>query len=606
MEPGMPFIRVTLALLMGCSRVLVGSPPPAVEPLPNRIDAVFGRAVVFPVRMTGREAVSEFEVRLDDGHALTAEVQWIRMNARTLAVCGKAQWLPAAMELEAMPAGAPGTGTGPGTWVASIQFPLTSSGQGFWIGPNRYEPNWLPDPRRLASSAGGLGRAWNSPLRAGWRESPLLVALVEPYADLPMQKWRYDLCMSGLVPGEEFDAREPGGPVDDLEALRAEVARQKAFTPVTDQLEALERARWQVALARLWLVEPSLSFPVREMLAGAVETPGGVLPLWRASQSQLNDLLDALLRPRASDEERVRHVRSWLQGFEPSVAWVVDDAGLVDALTGEFRPTIGVVNLDVAPALAFARPSQDGGPSDLSPLKTREFRTLRGEVVPGSLEGGIQAGPGVEVRVGRWSTYLSSIGMIIPVAPPGFALGPLRREWTLESWTAMDERKDAGPSADRTSAAMLTRARLPSRASRGAVGPQVQDFGQTWHLYFEARSPERNWANAGEDSVEFWFGPFGDPTGAVRVYADGRVIDLRSGRSVAEHEVEIIRLSDRWVVRFPIPGGMIESDGVLRLAVVREDPCGQRSSWPRRLLPGQVEPGRVAVQTRTWDGFGRE
>lgn len=598
-------VAFILVLILGASWC-VGQAFPSVEPLPGRMDAVFGRAVVFPVRMTGRAPVSEFEVRLDDGHMLKAEVQWIRMLGAPAGECGRASWLPATARLEALPANAVGAGSGLGTWLASIEFPLTSSGQGFWIGQNRYEPNWLPDPRRVASSAGGLGRAWNSPLRAGQRDSPLLAALVEPYADQAMQRWRYDLCLHGLVPGEEFDAREPAGPIDDLEALRAEVAKEGAFTPLTDQLEALERARWQVALARLWLADPSLSFPVREMLAGAVETPGGVLPLWRASQAQLDDLLDALLRPRVSDEQRVRHVRSWLGGFDPAVAWVVDDAGLVDALTGEFRPTIGVVNLDVAPALAFARPSQVGGPSDLSPLKTREFRTLRGEVVPGSLEGGMQAGPGVEVRVGRWSTYLSSIGVIIPVAPPGFALGPLRCAWTLEAWTAMDEGKDAGPRADRTSAAMLARARLPSRGVPAAIGPRLPDVGETWHLYFEARTPGGVWANAGDDRVEFWFGPFGDPTGAVRVYADGRVVDVRTGRNVSEHSVEIIRLADRWVVRFPIPDRMIESDGVLRLAVTREDPCGQRTSWPRRMLPGQAEPGRVAVQTRSWDGFTRD
>ncbi len=580
--------------------------PPPVEPLPERIDAVFGRPLVFPVRTTGRKPMPEFEVRLDDGHVLVAEVQWVRVSTPPFGECGNSAWLPAPVQMEAIPADSPAAGVGQGLWVARIAIPLTSAGQGFWIGQNRYEVNWLPDPRRLASSGGGLGRAWNSPLRAGQSASPLLSTLVQPFADHPVQKWRYDLCLHGLVPGEEFDAREPGGPVDDLDALRAEVAGQGAFSPLTDQLEALERARWQVALARVWLADPSLSFPVREMLAGAVETPGGVLPLWRASQAQLDDLLDAMLRPRVSDEQRVLHVRSWLQSFDPAVAWVVDDAGLVDALTGEFRPTIGVVNLDVVPVLAFARPAQVGGPSDLSPLKSREFRTLRGEVVPGSIEGGIQAGPGVEVRVGRWNTYLSSIGVIIPVAPPGFALGPLRREWTLESWTAMDEGMDAGPSADRTSAAMLTRARLPARGSRAAVGPQLRGVDEVWHLYFEARTPAHGQDKSGDDSVEFWFGPFGDPTGAVRVYADGRVIDLRTGRNVTEHSVEIIRLADRWVVRFPIPDGAIESDGVLRLAITRQDSCGQRTSWPRRMLPGQVEPGRVAVQTQTWDGFGRE
>lgn len=600
-------LTVALAIVSLGARPSLGSAPPAIEPLADRIDAVFGRPVVFPVRLLRGKPPAEFEVQIDDGRTIPGSIQWIQAVPPDTSSCGVPAWLTRPFELKAFSVSAPEAGRGVGSWFASLEFPLTGAGQGFWIGQSRYEPNWLPDPRRLASSAGGLGRAWNSPLREEHRDDEILRSLIAPYESHPLLGWRYELCLHGLVPGEEFDAPEPAGPVTDLSALRAEVNTQDAFEPLTDELRALERARWQVALAKLWRADPSLSYPVREALVGAIETPDGVLPFWRADQGQLDDLLEVLLRARSSDEQRVAQVRSWLQSFEAAVSWIIDDAGLFDAVTGEFRPTIGVVNLDVVPVLAWARPGDVGGPSDLGPLVPRKMRTLRGEIVPGHLADGAQEGPGVEVQVGQWGGYLSSIGVVIPAAPPGFALGPFRAEWTLTSWAAMEEPADATVLWDRAAAAMLLRGRSADLGQREArrVGPEVLDERERWMFYIEARIPEGGWsADAATDHIDIWFGPFGSSTRAVRIFADGRIVNLQTGQPAPGFGVNVIRLSDRWVARMPVPDDVIEADGLLRVGVARTDPCGLRSSWPRRLLPGQSEPGRVAVQTNSWDGFG--
>lgn len=592
------------ATVLPGSAEAAGAAPPVLEPLPQRIDAVFGRPVVFTLRTPEGRPPEAFEVKLDDGRRIEAHVQWVVVEG-SASECGRATWLPAPVSVRAYPASGAEAGRGTGSWVVRIEFPLSAAGQGFWIGQTRYEPNWLPDPRRLASQGGGFGRAWNSPLPAEHRRDELLRGLIEPYRDDALQGWRYDLCTGHFTPGEEFDAPEPAGPVTDLSALRAEVEAAGAFEPVTEELAALERARWQVALARLWLADPSLSYPVREALAGAIETPWGVVPLWRARQLQLDDLLDALLRPRMSDEQRAQHVRAWLNGFESAVAWIVDDAGLFDAVTGEFRPTIGALNLDIGPVLAWARPEATQSPTDLAPIGPREMRMLRGEVVPGQFGEGAQTGPGVEVEIGRWSGYLSSIGVVIPVAPPGFALGPFRPAWTMQSWTMMDERMDTAVARDRATAAMLFRGRSSDlgQQSNAVVGPTVPDDRDRWLIYLEACVPAGSWDEGDEDFVELWFGPFGAATRAMRVYSDGRVVNVQTNQPAPGFGVQVFRLGDRWVARLPVPDDLIEGDGLLRIGVLRDDACGMRSSWPRRMLPGQREPGRVSVQTRAWDGF---
>ncbi|RMH13767.1 MAG: hypothetical protein D6695_03100 [Planctomycetota bacterium] len=608
--------RAWLVLFTLWSGVLGGGSlaAPPVEPIVDRIDAVFGRPVVFPIRSERGRPPSSVEVRLDDGRTLVGQVQWVSVSALSRP-CGQPTWLAQPLELRALPASDPAAGTGIGSWVLVLRVPMTGSGQGFWIEKAHYDPNWLPDPRRLASSEGGVAPAWSSPLTAEQINDPLHLRLVGPFEGHPLQGWRYELAVHGLVPGEEFDPPEPSGPVTDLSVLRAEVEQSKRqFEPLLDDLASLERARWQVALARLWKLDPDLSVHVRRALVGALDTPRGVLPLWRVNQAQLDDLLEALLRPRSSDEQRVRHVRAWLESLEPAVAWIIDDAGIIDAVSGEPRPTIGVVNFERTPVAGWARAHDAAGPSDLTPIDPMVLATMRGRIVPGFIASGAQAGPGVEVRVGRWERSLASIGVVITVAPPGFALGPFRAEWTLASWLAMDDRAEAGVARDQATAAMLfygtgTDAGVEAAQS---TGPSPGRTVETWVLYIEARIPDESRSPAAgmagpglpvDDFVEAWFGPFGSPERVIRIHSDGRVVNAQTGQPAPGFGVEVIRLSDRWVARLPIPADLIEPGGLLRIGVLREDGCGMRSSWPRRLLPGQIEPGRVAVQTRTWRGY---
>lgn len=571
---------------------------PAVEPVEPRMDAVFGRAVVFRVRPSELPPPPIIAVRLDDGRTIEGDVQWVRVIPPGGGPCAGPTWLPPPPVLEAAAAGDADAGRGAGAWMMRLRFPLEASGQGFWLGGVRYQPNWLPDPRRLVDR-GMVGRAWSSPLVEDERADALLSRLTEPYRDHPLHGWRHDLMMDVFTPGEEFDQPEDGGPIEDLDALRAEIEAADPFEPITRDLADLERARWQVALARLWNADPTLSLPVRDRLVGIIETSGGLLPAWTVDQPVIDDLLGALLDPDSSDERVAGHIRAWLDGFDDAIAWVIDDAGRQDGISGEFLPTIGVVNTAERSVLAWARASDVSSPSDLTPLLPGRVQMLRGEILPTDFRRP-ELGPGVEVQVGGWDGYLQALGVAIPVSPPGFALGPLRAAWTLEAWSAMDDGEAVEVARDRSAAVMLARGPV-FEAPSTVVGPAPRASGrQAWTLYVEARSAGDGTA---DDFVELWFGPHAMPSAVLRIYSDGRVVDTLAQENAGDLSVKIVRLADRWVARLPVPTGAIEAGPMLRLGVLREDGCGSRSSWPRRMLPGQTEPGRVAVRLDAWDEY---
>ncbi len=574
---------------------------PPVVPVDMRMDAVFGRAVVFRVQPRRNRPPAIVPVRLDDGRSIDGQVQWVAVRAGGAESCAGSPWLPVPPVFEAFEPGAPGAGVGPGSWMMRLDIPMAASGQGFWLGGVRYEPNWLPDPRRLVSQ-GVVGRAWSSPLTKEDRDDPLYRRLIELYHEHPLYGWRYDLAMDVFTPGEEFGHREDAGPVMDLEALRAEVAQADPFDPITKDLARLERARWQVALARLWNADPTLSLPVRDRLVGAIESSGGLLPAWLTDEPVLDDLLGALLDPRSSDERRAEHTRAWLAGFDDAIAWVVDDAGRQDGVTGAFLPTIGVVNTSRRAVLAWARAADLMGASDLTPVMPGQVHMLRGQMLSSNLERP-GSGAGVEVQVGNWDGYLPALGVAIPASPPGFALGPFRSQWTLDAWRAMDVDGAGRPMRERVTAVLLSRGPISDAGagSSAAVGPMPGgSMRQGWVLYIEARAVD---SEKGEDFVELWFGPYGLATSVLRVYSDGRLVDGQTGKAPPGMGVEVFRLADRWVARLALPAGAIEPGQVVKMGVLRVDGCGFRSSWPRRLLPGQREPGRIAVRLDAWTGY---
>ncbi|MFI4896745.1 MAG: hypothetical protein ACIARR_02850, partial [Phycisphaerales bacterium JB059] len=121
-----------------------------------------------------------------------------------------------------------------------------------------------------------------------------------------------------------------------------------------------------------------------------------------------------------------------------------------------------------------------------------------------------------------------------------------------------------------------------------------------WRLYVECLSPDTpsGLAPAG-DLVRVWLGPFASPTTVLSVTRDGRV----QQDNAPDRWIDVGRAPDRWVFDLDLPPEAIEPDGVLRIAIERVDSAGERTSAPRRMLPWQREPGRLAIDTAAWESL---
>ncbi len=58
-----------------------------------------------------------------------------------------------------------------------------------------------------------------------------------------------------------------------------------------------------------------------------------------------------------------------------------------------------------------------------------------------------------------------------------------------------------------------------------------------------------------------------------------------------------------WSSVVRVPESVIEPDGTLHIAVERIDADGNRSTWPRPVLPNQLEPGRATIRLVPWTSF---
>lgn len=82
-----------------------------------------------------------------------------------------------------------------------------------------------------------------------------------------------------------------------------------------------------------------------------------------------------------------------------------------------------------------------------------------------------------------------------------------------------------------------------------------------------------------------------------RVDATGAIADeaRRPDLVKTPSDVRVVRTSDRWSFRLPIPAECIEPSGEIRLGITRTDLAGTRAAWPRPMLPWQDEPGRLSL-----------
>lgn len=549
-----------------------------VVPLERRVDLIMGQTLVIPVQIPpSKYAAGPIPSLLEDGRDPGATLLWISVTPDPLE---PVRWLP--------PAGrwrvtlSPEPGATEGFWAILINMPLDAIGQGLWIGGGRIDINWLPPA--LTDDA-DVARAALVPVAPEIGFAPGFAALVEPEFRSPIRRWRIKLLSEGLTPPSSSQTLSliPGDETP-IHANPADIA--------LESLAIQYEARWSVALARLWRDNPDVCEQLRQILCAVVRLEGTVVvPAWPYRTNELDELLLSLLDPTGTPAARSRAVRLFIERQPVGIAWVIDDAGLIEGSSGRSLATLGLVNLSDRATLAWAAALRNENAPSLEPIEPRRgillnslaspTRRTPSGVGPGSAYGEIIA------HIGRWNATWLVLSEPIAALPPGVRAGPFVPGWTLPNWLASTEPRAGPDDIPWTTAALVEK--LP--------GPRAP-----WTLYFECLRP----ASAGNDadSVRVWLGPSARPTLRLRVSREGTIIDeLNAERTVGFVTPPTVG-PDRWAFRVEIPDYSIDSDGTVMLGMERFGSGTRRWSWPRAMTPWQTEPGRLRIDLKAWDTLG--
>lgn len=560
-----------------------------VRPAVERVDAVLGQPLLVPVVVDDASALTRpgsVRIRLDDGQE--PPVSFFRVDGVGWTDHG---WLGRVARYRATPAteavrADPKIAGEQGVWYAEIALPLEAVSQGIWFGETRWEVNWLPDPERAALES--LGRPlWASPVPREAANSPDFQAALDALENDPFQRWRVRLVRDGLAPRGGKDRTGPEG--TDLSALRDDLTTDRAARLI-DAIARHHEARWQLILGRLALVDADAAARLRRRLGGAALIDGRWMPVWTPDSPSLRSLQDDLLSPFVDDRTRVVRVLGWLDAQPKAVAWVVDDAGAPGQEEGRLTATLGVLSM---PALEVPLMVQVSGALDGPVLITVPARQADrvGTGVPMLGSRGLSAETRtvtVPVRVGRSDTAVEVLAAVPAAAPPSFAVGPLLASWTMNSLLDGAVQRDAEPSVVGSFAA---------GSVRRASAPGEGGLASGWRVFLRCGSPG---GPARADAVTIWTGPFGLPRAVWRVSRDGTVQRLFGSGSLTE--VWVVETENGWALDAQLPPDAVDEDEILRLGLTR-DLGDTRTSWPRRMTPGQDEPGRLPIDVRRWSGF---
>jgi hypothetical protein len=546
-----------LAISAGCA------PGPSgrleVNPVERRVDAVPGRTLVVPVELAGPlDPDAPIDVRLDDGRRPAAGLYWISVGPE--AAPDPRAWLAPAGQWMATPISASSRPSAAGVWAVVLDLPADSRGQGLWLQGRRTALNWIdalpaaassfvPPPRPPAE----IGSAWLGSLLAAERRSPA-------------RRWRWRLVTSGLE-------------------MRRAVTDPAAFDdPILEALAAQTEDRWAAALAALAHDSPDIARELVRRLGSMVEIDSVIVPAWPADSHTLDNLLDDLLSPGHDATARATRVSAWLAAQPPAIAWVADDGGHRDAMSSAPVAAVGIANLLGAGVLAGLAPDDGSVPANLTPLEPSSASIFTTALGPGSASAPVAS---VRALAGAWEESIPTLVEGAPVSPPGLRIGPLLADWTMQEWmTGM--KAPPGDPALGTALVLMRDPALP----------------EGWALYLESmRAP----GSTAEDVVRIWLGPSGSPTAILRASSDGMVVDEAAIGSTTRDPSRTpvaMRSSGRWMCKLIIPPRCIEADGALLIGIERVDPSGQRSAWPRPMLPWQAEPGRIRADTAAWGDLG--
>lgn len=436
----------------------------------------------------------------------------------------------------------------PGIWCVVFDIPAGLERPIVTLNTKSVPLIWLDPPPPVT----GSGRPVRPVASAeSWRN---LGERLRPIARDPQQRWRVRLLIDRVTAQELWPQVAPEAFAD--RALEAWAARQEEC--------------WRSAIEDVRRVDPVLSSDLLHALSAVVALPGGTLvPAWPMDEIGTQRLLRSLLDPAETRSRKAEYVRAWLASIPDAVAWVIDDA---DA----DGPTLGVAELSgrrTNISLRFSA-APDAVRRTLLAHESISVRLPRPVLADDEPTSDLGT---AEVSAEGWNRRLSLLTKPAPIKPPGLLTGPFLRPCTHASWLSGTPAPAIGP--------LATTALLQP----GAVAGEWQLFVQC------APTP----SGAAQDRVNAWFGPFGDPDVVISIdrFA-ASTLNLR-GKPAQAIDVPISTADAGWSALVHLPAEAVDKDGLVRLGLdrlVSED----RSSWPRPMLPGQVEPGRVAVDLTTW------
>ncbi|MGD9690711.1 MAG: hypothetical protein AB7K52_13590 [Phycisphaerales bacterium] len=511
-----------------------------------------------------------------------------------------------------------------GAWVLQVELAPATAGparpSALRVGDLLIPLYWVDVPRDPGRDA----------LRAAaarqWRGVGANPASVEPFLapllDSPLSRWRALLVREALS-GPGAGASDAIAPLPLSGAGRVRVDDRRAR--VLDLLAERALARWETALARLRAADEAIAARLADRLLMSVRDVSGgrgvVAPAWPHESAELDRLLDALLDPEARARDLLASASAFLSVQARGASWVVDDAGQVEALSGETIATIAIANLSESPELSwarrddFARPSRLADQLDTAPPRSI-IRTaaLCGERPP---EG---APPGITLLAhGAVEQRLGVLAHPLPVFPPGLTIGPLSCDWSADTLFGAGLAPASAPvprPADSPAALRLLASRRPDGTLAWSIF--VEWFERSEPVSDAAADLPAAAASVPAGFIRLWFGPFGNPDLVYRLDPTGDVHDqtalaragvLSNGR--ANLGTPLARVPVALSVEapaggmwrrcsVPIPDELAARSSVLRLSVERVDALGQRSAWPRAMLPWQIEPGRASVDLSGW------
>ena len=565
----------------------------SIRPGVDRLDAIVSYPLVIPVIAENERALrSGVLVRLDDGRSLQSQAFWIGITPQISPpswTTAKGIWTatdyPTITKL-------PKAQRPMGAWFVEIPLPIDAVGQGIWIEGERYELNWLPDPQRARLEASEhstehvLSDLWDIKLSSQALNDPAVQLAIDQYNHNPFENWRARMLTDGLNPHYTPSSQS-------LDALDLELSLNTPGADLLGQLAHQNEARWQIILGRVWLIDPAVAHRLKSQLIRTAEFGDRTLPIWTSDDNELARLAHDLLSPFVDDQIRVLRAKAWLEKQPRALAWITDDQGRIEADTNRFIPTITALSLPQSEGSSLFRLDSAAANSspELATIPPNQTSPLLVTVDPVTLSPTnlTLETASVQIRTGRWSSTLEVIASPTPARAPYVRIGPLLKDWTMGSLLNNQPMQDANTARRRTAMGIFRKTSTPSR-THPTTG---------WQLYIELTTPEPLSTN---ESLTLWIGPYANAAAVWMITPEGTVTILAENRaSIGLPTVRTRILDDRWVAMIDLPRGVFDQDHILQLGLERTDEQGTHTAWPRRMMPGQPEPGRLSIQADKFD-----